>query len=199
MRSDEAELGRFLFGASGVKLLATPKNTLTEFRSAFRDNSYAICTMGVHSDWSGQELEQGQLSSSEILQMKNGAILTLNHGCFTGNWCVSAREGMGPCTAQAWIFGAGPGITTVANVRSGCIYGYPQLCESLQSGDSIGRAYLQRNARAKQRCIAIILTAASYQGFCYSATHSSGSRLARARKRANEASKRVKPVLDDDS
>ncbi len=74
--------------------------------------------------------------------MKNGAILTLNHGCFTGNWCVSAREGTGPCTAQAWIFGAGPGITTVANVRSGCIYGYPQLCESLQSGDSIGRAYL---------------------------------------------------------
>ncbi len=58
MRSDEAELGRFLFGASGVRLLATPKNTLTEFRSAFRDSSYAICTMGVHSDWAGQELEQ---------------------------------------------------------------------------------------------------------------------------------------------
>lgn len=142
LRSDEAKLGRFLFGESGVELLATPKNTLSEFRNAFRDKAYAICTMGVHSDWSGQGLEQGELSSQEIQKMKTGAILTLNHGCFTGNWCVSEKEGTGISTAQAWAFGDGIGITVVANVRSGCIYGYPALCDLLREGESIGAAYL---------------------------------------------------------
>ena len=142
LRSDEAKLGRVLFGKSGVELLATPRNTLGLFRNAFRDKSYAICTMGVHSDWSGQELEEGELTSREISEMKTGAILTLNHGCFTGNWCVSEKERTGISTAQAWIFGEGVGITVVANVRSGCIYGYPNLCESLREGNSIGMAYL---------------------------------------------------------
>lgn len=142
LRSDEAKLGRVLFGKSGVELLATPNNTLGLFRNAFRDKSYAICTMGVHSDWSGQALEEGELTSKEISEMKTGAILTLNHGCFTGNWCVSEKEGTGIATAQAWVFGEGIGITVVANVRSGCIYGYPKLCESLREGNSIGMAYL---------------------------------------------------------
>lgn len=142
MRDDETKLGRFLFGQSGVELLATPKNTLSMFRAAFQDKAYAICTMGVHSDWSGQGLEEGDLSSKEIQGMKTGAILTLNHGCFTGNWCVSEKEGTGISTAQAWAFGDGVGITVVANVRSGCIYGYPNLCESLREGNTIGSAYL---------------------------------------------------------
>lgn len=142
MRDDETKLGRFLYGQAGVELLATPKNTLTFFRTAFQDKAYAICTMGVHSDWSGQGLEEGDLSSKEIKEMKTGAILTLNHGCFTGNWCVSEKEGTGISTAQAWAFGEGVGITVVANVRSGCIYGYPNLCESLREGNSIGAAYL---------------------------------------------------------
>jgi hypothetical protein len=146
LRDEEARLGRVLFGRSGVDILATPKNSLSNFRSAFHDKSYAICTMGVHSDWSGQELEEGDLSASEIKNMTTGAILTLNHGCFTGNWCVSEKEGTGLSTAQSWIFGSGVGISVVANVRSGCIYGYPKLCKSLRLGDHLGRAYLAAKA-----------------------------------------------------
>jgi hypothetical protein len=142
LRDEETKLGRVLFGQSGVDLLATPKNSLSNFRSAFRDKAYAICTMGVHSDWAGQELEEGELSASEIKNMTTGAILTLNHGCFAGNWCVSEKEGTGLSTAQSWVFGSGVGISVIANVRSGCIYGYAKLCKSLRMGDRLGRAYL---------------------------------------------------------
>lgn len=47
LRNEEAKLGRILFGQSSVDLLATLKNSLSNFRSAFRDKSYAICTLVV--------------------------------------------------------------------------------------------------------------------------------------------------------
>lgn len=153
LRSDEARLGRELFGPHGVDLLATPKNKLSEFRKAFDGRTYALCTMGVHSDWTGQELLEGDLSADEIQAMKTGAILTLNHGCYSGNWCASEREGTGLATAQAWVFGQGNGISVVANVRSGCIYGYEALCDKLSQGESIGTAYLhaKRNGEKEMR------------------------------------------------
>ncbi|MCU0711545.1 MAG: hypothetical protein MUC43_05765 [Pirellula sp.] len=150
LRSDEASLGRELFGAEGVELLATPKNTLSEFRNAFAARTYAICTMGVHSDWSAQELVGGDLTALEIRGMKTGAILTLNHGCYSANWCASERDGTGLSTAQSWVFGDGQGITAVANVRSGCIYGYEFLCDSLRQGNSIGAAYLKAKRYGEQ-------------------------------------------------
>lgn len=153
LRSDEARLGRELFGSQGVELLATPKNKLSEFRKAFESRTYAICTMGVHSNWTCQELLEGDLSADEIQAMKTGAILTLNHGCYSANWCASEREKTGLSTAQAWVFGEGKGISVIANVRSGCIYGYETLCEKLRMGESIGEAYLQakRNGEKEMR------------------------------------------------
>jgi hypothetical protein len=75
--------------------------------------------------------------------MSTGAILTLNHGCSTANWCASESEHTGMSTAQSWVFGDSVGLTVVANVRSGCIYGCDTLTKSLTNGRTIAQAYLE--------------------------------------------------------
>ena len=82
----ESKLGRHLFGAGGVDVLGAGANTLEGVRKAFAKRAYAICMMGVHSDWTGHALEGGDLCATEIAAMKTGALFTISHGCFTGNW-----------------------------------------------------------------------------------------------------------------
>lgn len=150
LREDETKFARTLFGESGVDLFATPNNTLDKFREAFKQKPYAICVMGVHSDWSAQELVGGDLTAEEIRRMSTGAVLTLNHGCSTGNWCVAEAEKTGMSTAQSWVFGDSVGLTVIANVRSGCIYGCEKLTKSLANGSTIAQAYWEAK-RAGER------------------------------------------------
>lgn len=150
MREDETRFAQTLFGESGVDFFASPNNTLENFRKTFQQKPYAICVMGVHSDWSAQELVGGELTAEEIRRLTTGAILTLNHGCSTGNWCAAESEKSGMSTAQSWVFGDSVGLTVIANVRSGCIYGCEKLTKSLANGRTIAQAYWEAK-RAGER------------------------------------------------
>ena len=141
--------GKKLFGESNVDVLDGKKVTLTNVRAAIRSHAYTLCYIQVHSSWTGQGLEGGDLNASEIAEFKTGALFTVNHGCSAANWARNEAEGNAPNTAMSWVFGKGIGQAVIGQVRSGMIYGQDRLYEAMLAGDYLGRAYLAAKKAAE--------------------------------------------------
>jgi hypothetical protein len=87
-------------------------------------------------------MEGGDLLSQEIADMTTGSLITINHGCFAGNWAKNDAEKSGLNCALSWVFGKHLGQAVVAQVRSGGI-GFDNLIYArLRAGDYLGKAYL---------------------------------------------------------
>ena len=50
---------------------------------------------------------------------ETGSLITINHGCFAGNWTKNDNENSGLNCALSWVFGKHLGQAVVAQVRSG--------------------------------------------------------------------------------
>lgn len=142
--------GKKLFGESNVDVLDSKDVTLTNVRAAIRSHTYALCYIQVHSSWTGQGLEDGDLNASEIGEFKTGALFTVNHGCSTANWTRNEAEGNAPNTSMSWVFGKGIGQAVIGQVRTGMIYGQDRLYEAMLEGDYLGKAYLEAKRAAEE-------------------------------------------------
>jgi hypothetical protein len=125
-----------------ITLLEGKACTLKEARKAFKKHSYTLTYVGIHSDEAGHAMEGGDLLSQEIADMTTGSLITINHGCFAGNWAKNDDEKSGLNCALSWVFGKHLGQAVVAQVRSGGI-GFDNLIYArLRAGDYLGKAYL---------------------------------------------------------
>lgn len=143
-------VGSKLFGAGNVDVLDSKEVTLTKVRSAIRSHAYTLCYIQVHSSWTGQGLEGGELSAREIAEFTTGALFTVNHGCSTANWARNEAEGSTPNTSMSWVFGKGIGQAVIGQVRTGMIYGQDRLYEAIRAGDYLGKAYLEAKKAAEE-------------------------------------------------
>ena len=131
------------FSAPGdITMLLGKACTLKAVRKAFKKHSYTLTYIGVHSDETGHALEDTDLLSQEIADMTTGSLITINHGCFAGNWPKNDDEKSGLNCAISWVFGKHLGQAVIAQVRSGGI-GFDNLIYArLRAGDYLGKAYL---------------------------------------------------------
>jgi hypothetical protein len=143
-------VGKKLLGNNDVDVLEGKNVTLTNMRTAINAHAYTMCYIQVHSSWTQQGFEDGNLNPSEISAFKTGALFTVNHGCSTANWARNEAEGNGPNTAMSWVFGKGIGQAVVAGVRTGMVYGQNRMYESLLAGNYVGKAYLETKRAAEE-------------------------------------------------
>ena len=131
------------FSAPGdITMLLGKACTLKAARKAFEKHSYTLTYVGLHSDETGQAMEDTDLLSQEIANMTTGSLITINHGCFAGNWPKNDDEKSGLNCALSWVFGKHLGQAVIAQVRSGGI-GFDNLIYArLRAGDYLGKAYL---------------------------------------------------------
>jgi hypothetical protein len=125
-----------------ITLLEGKACTLKEARKAFKKHSYSLTYVGIHSDETGHGMEDADLLSQEIADMTTGSLITINHGCFAGNWAKNETDKSGLNCGLSWVFGKHLGQAVVAQVRSGGI-GFDNLIYArLRAGDYLGKAYL---------------------------------------------------------
>lgn len=125
-----------------VTMLTGKGCTLKAARKAFKKHSYTLTYVGIHSDETGHATEGGDLLSQEIADMTTGSLITINHGCFAGNWAKNEADQGGLNCGLSWVFGKHLGQASLAQVRSGGI-GFDKLVYArLRAGDYLGKAYL---------------------------------------------------------
>lgn len=131
------------FSAPGdITMLLGKACTLKAARKAFKNHSYSLTYVGVHSDETGHALEDEDLFAREIADMTTGSLITINHGCFAANWTKTEQDNNGPNCGLSWVFGQHLGQAAVAQVRSGGV-GFDNLIYArLRAGDYLGKAYL---------------------------------------------------------
>ena len=135
------KIGLTLFGSNSVDVLSCNEATRTAIFDAFKNHTYSMFYIQIHSNESSQKMEPGTIYSKEIAEITTGSVFTINHGCSTGNWAKAALKGERN-TAMSWVFGQGIGEATVANVRTGMVYGHDSIYARILNGDYLGKAYL---------------------------------------------------------
>jgi hypothetical protein len=139
------------FKRRGGARFSTPENvTMLEGKActheaalkAFKQHSYSLTYVGLHSDETGHGTEEGDLMAHEIAEFKTGSLITINHGCFTANWTKTEHDDNGPNCGLSWVFGKHLGQAAVAQVRSGGVGFDDLIYECLRAGDYLGKAYL---------------------------------------------------------
>jgi hypothetical protein len=134
--------GTKFFARGDVTVLDGKSCKLKAAQKALKQHSYTLTYIGVHSDETGQGMEDGDLLSQEIADLTTGSLITINSGCFTANWTKNDDEKSGLNCALSWVFGKHLGQAVVAQVRSGGI-GFDNLIYArLRAGDYLGKAYL---------------------------------------------------------
>jgi hypothetical protein len=134
--------GTKFFARGDVTVLDGKSCKLKAAQKALKQHSYTLTYIGVHSDDTGQGMEDGDLLSQEIADLTTGSLITINSGCFTANWTKNDDEKSGLNCALSWVFGKHLGQAVVAQVRCGGI-GFDNLIYArLRAGDYLGKAYL---------------------------------------------------------
>lgn len=141
------QVGGKLFRKDAIEVLEDKACTLKSMQRAFKDRNFILTYLQVHSDWNGQSTEDGDLTAEQVASQKTGSIITINHGCSTGNWMHNEAEKTSPNMAMSFVFGKSIGQVVVAQVRSGMIDGHELLYDRLIAEDYFGKAYL----KAKQQ------------------------------------------------
>ena len=131
-----------LFGRKQIALLEGKECTAAKLKRLLEAPDWGLMHLQVHSDWNGQDMEDGTLTAGTIRTLRQTPLVVLNHGCSNANWMRNAAEGREPNTAMAWAFGQGATLAVVGQVRTGMIYGHDQLHRQLREGRNLGRAYL---------------------------------------------------------
>jgi hypothetical protein len=138
-----------IFGSDNIDLLSSKAITRTAILDAFKNHTYTMFYIQVHSTESRQDLEPGVLFATEIAELTTGSLFTVNHGCSTGNWLKANRTGERNI-GMSWIFGKGIGQAVVANVRTGMVYGQDSIFARILIGDYLGKAYFAGKKAAEQ-------------------------------------------------
>jgi hypothetical protein len=134
------DVASVLYGPDNVDSIRAKSVSRTSLLGKFRDHSYSVFYIQVHSNERRQDLQGDSLPSLEIEKMKTGALFTINHGCSTGNWMKAAAKN-NRNTAMSWVFGDGVGEAVVANVRTGMVYGHDSIYAHILKREYLGKAY----------------------------------------------------------
>lgn len=125
--------------------------TLKSAGKALGRQNHTLTYIQVHSDWNAQSTEDGDLTAEQVAGFRTGSLITINHGCSTGNWMHNEAEKTGPNMAMSYVFGRNIGQVVIAQVRTGMIYDQECLYEGLAAGDCMGKAYLRAKQQAELR------------------------------------------------
>jgi hypothetical protein len=131
------------FSAPGdVTILEGKACTHQAALQAFRNHSYSLTCVALHSDETGHAMDDGDFMAQEIADVRTGSLITISHGCFAANWTKTEHDNNGPNCGLSWVFGKHLGQAVVGQVRSGGV-GFDNLIyERLRAGDYLGKAYL---------------------------------------------------------
>lgn len=159
--SDWPEGGTWFKDHVGDKLISKPAITVLENKActlksaekALQEHNYTLTYIQVHSDWNAQTMEEGNLTPEQVLKLKTGALITINHGCSTGNWMHNEAEGTSPNMAMSFVFGRNIGQAVVAQVRTGMVYDQEAIYEGLAAGDYFGKAYFKTKQKAEAQFV----------------------------------------------
>lgn len=142
-------VGQKLFGKQGVDVLSCKEATAKAIYKAFSAQNYAMFYIQVHSSPTQQDTNSGSLFSKDIINIKTGALFTVNHGCSNCNWMKNQSIEKGRNTGMSWVFGKGIGQAIVGNVRTGMVYGQEALYEKILAGEYLGKAYFALKSSAE--------------------------------------------------
>lgn len=145
------QVGGKLINRSAITVLESKACTLRSAGKALARGNYALTYIQVHSDWNAQSMEDGDLTAEQVAQLKTGSLITINHGCSTGNWMHNEAEKTSPNMAMSYVFGPNIGQAVIAQVRTGMIYDQEALYDGLAAGDCIGKAYFKTKQQAELR------------------------------------------------
>lgn len=144
--------GSFL-NRDAITVLENKACTLESTFDALKMQDYMLTYIQVHSDWNAQSTEDGDLTAEQVAKLNTGSLITINHGCSTGNWMHNEAENTRPNMAMSFVFGRNIGQAVIAQVRTGMIYDQEAIYEGLAAGDYIGKAYLKTKQKAELQFI----------------------------------------------
>lgn len=145
------QVGNKLLSKRAITVLENKSCTLHSAEKALKEHNYTLTYIQVHSDWNAQSAGDGDLTAEQVSKLKTGSLITINHGCSTGNWMHNEVEKTSPNMAMSFVFGRNIGQAVVAQVRTGMVYDQEALYEGLAAGDCIGKAYFKTKQQAELR------------------------------------------------
>ncbi len=138
-----------LFDKRSITILEDKACTLNSTFKALKQQDYLLTYIQVHSDWNAQSTEDGDLTAASVAKLTTGSLITINHGCSTGNWMHNEADKTSPNMAMSYVFGRNIGQAVIAQVRTGMIYDQEAIYERLAAGDYLGKAYLETKQKAE--------------------------------------------------
>jgi hypothetical protein len=138
---------KVLFGDRG-DVLERYDYTEKALNSLFTAHKYTFFRLADHSHESATDIADGELTSEEMYEIPNKALITFHLGCFAANWMKNSAGEKN--NAQAWVFGKGIGQAVIGGVRSGTIYQENVLYKKLLEGNYLGKAYLACKTAGEQ-------------------------------------------------
>ncbi len=147
------EVGDKLLSKGAITVLENKACTLKSAEKALKERNYTLTYIQVHSDWNAQSMEDGDLTAEQVSKLKTGSLITINHGCSTGNWMHNEAEKTSPNMAMRFVFGKNIGQAVVAQVRTGMVYDQEALYKGLAAGDCLGKAYFNTKQKAESQFV----------------------------------------------
>ena len=144
-------VGDKLLNTGATSVLESKACTLKSAAKELEEHNYTLTYIQIHSNWNAQSTEDGDLTAEQVAQFKSGSLITINHGCSTGNWMHNEAEKTSPNMAMSFVFGRNIGQAVVAQVRTGMIYDQEALYEGLDAGDYLGKAYFKTKQKAERQ------------------------------------------------
>ncbi len=147
------EVGDKLVSKGAITVLENKACTLKSAEKALKEHNYTLTYIQVHSNWNAQSMEAGDLTAEQVAKLKTGSLITINHGCSTGNWMHNEAEGTSPNMAMSFAFGGNIGQAVVAQVRTGMVYDQEAIYDGLAAGDCFGQAYFKTKQKAEAQFV----------------------------------------------
>jgi hypothetical protein len=144
-------VGDKLFRTGATAVLENKACTLKSAAKELEEHNYTLTYIQIHSNWNAQSTEDGDLTAEQVAQFKTGSLITINHGCSTGNWMHNEAEKTSPNMAMSFVFGRNIGQAVVAQVRTGMVYDQEAIYEGLDAGDYLGKAYFKTKQKAERQ------------------------------------------------
>ncbi len=145
------QIGGKLLGKRAITVLENKACTLKSAEKALKEHNYTLTYIQVHSNWNAQSTEGGDLTAEQVIKLKTGSLITINHGCSTGNWMHNEAERTSPNMAMSFVFGRNIGQVVVAQVRSGMIDYQDVLYDGLSGREWFGKAYFNTKQKAESQ------------------------------------------------
>jgi hypothetical protein len=144
--------GKRMYGS--VDVYSSGAASLAALRSAFSQRTYGMFYIQVHSSESVQGMSDGDLYSSEIETLRNGALISINHGCSVCSWTKNVEARTSPNTCMAYVCGGSQGQAIIGQTRVGMVYQQEKTYERLLAGDYLGKAYRATKQAAEEEAYA---------------------------------------------